>query len=57
MDGSTSWWTFKWSDPNARAHGYRPDAELAMDGFGRLIPAQNRFPSSANGAGFRPLAN
>jgi alpha-galactosidase len=47
----------QWSDPNARAHGYRPDAELAMDAFGRLIPAVNRFPSSANGAGFRALAD
>src|SRR5579883_1085880 len=47
----------QWSDPNARAHGYRPDAELAMDGYGRLIPAENRFPSSAGGKGFRPLAD
>jgi hypothetical protein len=47
----------QWSDPNAKAHGYRPDAELAMDGFGRLIPADNRFPSSAGGRGFRPLAD
>lgn len=47
----------QWSDPNARAHGYRPDAKLAMDSFGRLLPAANRFPSSANGAGFRPLAD
>ena len=28
-----------------------------MDEFGRLIPAVNRFPSSANGAGFKPLAD
>ncbi len=47
----------QWSDPNARAHGYRPDAELAMDGYGRLIPAPNRFPSSADGRGFKPLAD
>ena len=47
----------QWSDPNARAHGYRPNAELAMDEFGRLIPAENRFPSSAGGKGFRPLAD
>ena len=46
----------QWSDPNARSHGYRPNAELAMDEYGRLIPAVNRFPSSANGAGFAPLA-
>jgi hypothetical protein len=47
----------QWSDPNAQAHGYRPNAELAMDANGRLIPAENRFPSSAGGRGFRPLAD
>jgi alpha-galactosidase len=47
----------QWSDPNAQAHGYRPDAGLAMDEYGRLIPAANRFPSSGNGLGFKPLAD
>ena len=47
----------QWSEPNPRAGGYRPDAELAMDGYGRLIPAANRFPSSADGHGFQPLAD
>jgi hypothetical protein len=47
----------QWSEPNARAHGYRENAELAMDGFGRLIPAENRFPSSDGGRGFKPLAD
>jgi hypothetical protein len=47
----------QWSDPNAKPHGYRPDAELAMDGQGRLVPAENRFPSSAGGRGFKPLAD
>lgn len=47
----------QWSELNPRSHGYRPNAELAMDGFGRLIPAPNRFPSSANGKGFKPLAD
>jgi alpha-galactosidase len=47
----------QWSDPNAKAHGYRPNADLDMDAYGRLIPASNRFPSSADGHGFRPLAN
>ena len=28
-----------------------------MDPYGRLIPAVNRFPSSADGRGFRPLAD
>jgi alpha-galactosidase len=46
-----------WYEPNAKAHGYRPNAELAMDGNGRLIPALNRFPSSANGQGFKALAD
>ncbi len=47
----------QWSEPNAQAHGYRPNAELAMDEHGRLIPAENRFPSSAGGRGFKPLAD
>jgi len=41
----------QWSDPLAKPHGYRPNAELAMDEYGRLIPAANRFPS-----GFKALA-
>jgi hypothetical protein len=47
----------QWSEPNAQAHGYRPGAQLSMDEYGRLIPAVNRFPSSADGRGFRPLAD
>jgi alpha-galactosidase len=47
----------QWSDANAKAHGYRPNAELAMDSYGRLMPATNRFPSAGNGQGFRPLAD
>lgn len=46
----------QWSETDPKAHGYRPDAELAMDAYGRLIPAPNRFPSSADGRGFQPLA-
>jgi alpha-galactosidase len=47
----------QWSEPKAQAHGYRADAELAMDAYGRLIPAVNRFPSSSEGRGFKPLAD
>lgn len=47
----------QWSEPNAKAHGYRQDAELSMDGYGRLTPAENRFPSAAGGRGFKPLAD
>ncbi len=46
----------QWSDPQAKAHGYRPNAELTMDSQGRLTPAVNRFPSAAGGKGFGPLA-
>ena len=47
----------QWSEQHPQAHGYRPNADLAMDGYGRLIPAENRFPSAAGGHGFKPLAN
>ena len=47
----------QWYEPNAQGHDYAPGAKLAMDEYGRLIPAVNRFPSSANGAGFKPLAD
>jgi hypothetical protein len=47
----------QWSEPNAGAHGYRPNAELVMDEYGRLTPALNRFPSAENGQGFKPLAD
>jgi hypothetical protein len=35
---------------------YRPFAFLRMDEYSRLVPAENRFPSSAGGRGFGPLA-
>ena len=47
----------QWYEPQAHAHGYRPNAELVMDAYGRLLPATNRFPSAAGGRGFRPLAD
>ena len=47
----------QWYEPNAQKHGYRANAELVTDKFGRLQPASNRFPSSLNGRGFKPLAD
>jgi alpha-galactosidase len=47
----------QWYEPNAQGHDYKPGAPLTMDEYGRLMPAVNRFPSSANGAGFKPLGN
>ena len=47
----------QWYEPNAQAHGYRPNAKLAMDANGRLVPATNRFPSAQSGQGFKDLAD
>ncbi|MDN4484452.1 alpha-galactosidase [Demequina lignilytica] len=45
-----------WYDPTARSHGYNAGALLSLDAHGRQLPAPNRFPSAADGAGFGPLA-
>ena len=47
----------QWSRADAANHSYEAFADLDMDGYGRLIPAVNRFPSAADGQGFRPLAD
>ena len=47
----------QWYEPNATGFDYHQGAKLEMDEFGRLIPAVNKFPSSANGQGFKPLAD
>ena len=47
----------QWAGANAVGHAYEPFADLTMDEFGRLTPALNRFPSAADGKGFRPLAD
>ena len=46
----------QWSEPNAKNHEYNPFTELCMDEYSRLIPDTGRFPSSADGKGFAPLA-
>jgi hypothetical protein len=46
----------QWYEPNATGYQYRRNAVLVMDQWGRLLPAPNRFPSAANGSGFKPLA-
>ena len=47
----------QWYEPGATGFDYHPGARLEMDGFGRLLPATNKFPSAANGRGFKPLAD
>lgn len=46
----------QWSNPDAPNHEYQPFAELCMDEYSRLMPAEKRFPSAKDGKGFAPLA-
>jgi alpha-galactosidase len=46
----------QWYEPDAKGYEYNRNPVPALDAHGRLIPAPNRFPSSAAGAGFAPLA-
>jgi len=46
----------QWYEPAANSSIYNAFYPLEMDEFSRLMPAVNRFPSAANGAGFKPLA-
>ena len=46
----------QWYEPNASSYEYAAAPLPVMDGYGRLIPAPNRFPSSADGSGFTRLA-
>ncbi len=47
----------QWYEPGAQSYTYAAKPTPAMDGYGRLLPAPNRFPTSAGGKGFRPLAD
>lgn len=46
----------QWYEPDVKTHEYTPFAKLCIDEYSREIPAENRFPSSAGGKGFAPLA-
>jgi hypothetical protein len=46
----------QWYEPNAASYTYNAKPVPAIDGNGRLLPAPNRFPSSAGARGFAPLA-
>jgi alpha-galactosidase len=48
----------RWFVANDKAHGYNEkDPQYSIDNFGRLLPAINRFPSAADGKGFKSLAD
>jgi alpha-galactosidase len=46
----------QWYEPDARSYTYNSKPQPVMDGYGRLLPAPNRFPSAAGDAGFAPIA-
>jgi hypothetical protein len=48
----------RWYVSNDKAHGYnQTDPQYNIDEYGRLLPAENRFPSAKGGKGFKPLAD
>ncbi|PRY82252.1 glycoside hydrolase family 27 protein [Alkalibacterium olivapovliticus] len=47
----------QWYEPTANSSMYHAYADLEMDEYSRLMPAVNRFPSAADGAGFKPLGD
>ena len=48
---------FRWYDSLADGIRVQNPVGMTIDEFGRCIPPTNRFPSAANGAGFKPLAD
>ncbi len=50
---------YRWYDPNSATSpdNGAPNETLTMDGYGRLLPAPNRFPSAADTQGFKGLAD
>ena len=48
----------RWYVENDKSGGYnQTDPKYVIDEYGRYLPAMNRFPSSANGKGFKPIAD
>ncbi len=47
----------QWYQPTAVDFNYIPFSDVVMDEWGRLLPAENRFPSASGGMGFRQLAD
>lgn len=48
----------RWYVENDKSGGYNEtDPIIVLDEYGRVTPALNRFPSAADGKGFKPLAD
>ncbi len=47
----------EWFVTNPTPEGNSKSSQFSLDAYGRYTPAVNRFPSSSDGQGFKPLAN
>lgn len=47
----------QWYEPNAKNNDYFNFTPLNLDEYGRAIPAENRFPSSKGGKGFKEISD
>jgi hypothetical protein len=47
----------EWFVTNPTAEGNSKTSVYTLDGYGRYTPAPNRFPSAADGKGFKPLGD
>lgn len=46
----------QWYEPEASSYTYSSKPVPTLDGYGRVTPALNRFPSAADGVGFSAIA-
>lgn len=47
----------QWYEPRAKDNDYHSFTPLNTDNYGRLMPAENRFPCARGGKGFKPIAD
>ena len=47
----------QWYEGTADGWNYHAFTELTLDSYGRPMPDPRRFPSAADGRGFKPLAD
>ena len=47
----------QWYEPQSGGWEYDRNPKPVLDEYGRLVPVEAKFPSSANGQGFKPLAD
>lgn len=47
----------QWYEPQSGGWDYDKNPKPVLDDYGRLLPVEAKFPSSANGKGFKPLAD